>query len=97
MNAVCKSTRYGQGCGHAVDDHVGNQSPNQDCCCCNWQHNVPGHRENCIECLRREHGKPGMTAGEFEPFLPEHLRQPYWRQKIEQFFREQGLDPDADT
>lgn len=49
-----------------------------------------------IEEYRRRYGKPGMTAGEFEPFLPDHLKQPYWRQKIDEYFRAQGLDPDED-
>jgi hypothetical protein len=27
-----------------------------------------------------------MTAGEFAPHLPEELRQPYWRRKLDEFF-----------
>ena len=49
-----------------------------------------------IERLRAEHERPGMTAREFAELLPEHLRQPYWRTKTEQWCREQGLDPDAE-
>jgi hypothetical protein len=49
-----------------------------------------------IERLREELGKPGMTAGEFAPLLPEHLRGPYWRMKIEEWFEQQGLDPDEE-
>lgn len=45
-----------------------------------------------IERLRQELGEPGMTAGEFAPLLPEHLRRPYWRMKLDQWFHEQGLD-----
>jgi hypothetical protein len=47
-----------------------------------------------IDRLRTELGRPGMTAGEFAELLPEHLRQPYWRTKIEQLCQEQGIDPD---
>lgn len=50
-----------------------------------------------IERLREELVKPGMTAGEFAALLPEHLRQPYWRTKIDELFRgQQGMDPDAE-
>lgn len=49
-----------------------------------------------IESYRRRFGRPGMTAGEFVEFLPEHLRQPYWRQKITEYFRAEGLDPGDD-
>lgn len=55
------------------------------------------HFLDCIECHRACYGRPGMTAGEFAPYLPEHLRQPYWKQKIrELFIRERGVDPYAD-
>ena len=47
-----------------------------------------------IEAYRQRYGKPGMTASEFERYLPEHLKQPYWRMKIEEFFRSEGIDPD---
>jgi hypothetical protein len=50
-----------------------------------------------IERLRRELGRPGMTAGEFAELLPEHLRQPYWHTKIEQWLRDQGIDPDEEN
>lgn len=50
-----------------------------------------------IERLRVKHVRPGMTAGEFAELLPEHLRQPYWRTRIERWYREQGLDPDEET
>jgi hypothetical protein len=49
-----------------------------------------------IERLRSEHGRPGMTAGEFAELLPEHLRRPYWRMKLDEWFRAQGLDPDEE-
>ncbi len=52
MTAVCKSTRYGEGCGHPVDDHTGQG----DCCCCNWQQNDPTHVDNCDRC------RPILTA-----------------------------------
>lgn len=47
-----------------------------------------------IEQLRNKHARPGMTAGEFAELLPEHLRRPYWRMKIDEWFRTQGYDPD---
>lgn len=47
-----------------------------------------------IAALRRVHGKPGMTAGEFAEYLPGHLRPLYWRTKLDQYFREQGIDQD---
>lgn len=50
-----------------------------------------------IERLREELGKPLMTAGEFAELLPEHLRQTYWRTKIDEWFRgQQGMDPDQE-
>jgi hypothetical protein len=49
-----------------------------------------------IEVYRQRHGAPGMTAGEFEPFLPEHLKRPYWRTKIREFFEAEGIDVDTD-
>lgn len=52
------------------------------------------HFDSCIECHRREYGTPGMTAMEFAPHLPEHLRQPYWRQKIDEYVTREGLDVD---
>jgi hypothetical protein len=57
----------------------------------------PAHFADCIDCHRRRYGRPGMTAGEFEPYLPEHLKQPYWRTKIDEWCRAEGLDPDADA
>lgn len=86
MSVTCESTRYGRGCGHPVEDHTGPKSPNTECCCCNWWHNEPSHQDDCIECHRRRYATPGMTAGEFAECLPEHLRQEYWRQKLDEYF-----------
>lgn len=47
MTAICKSTRYGEGCGHPVDQHDG---PPAKCCCCSWRQNDPGHVEGCDRC-----------------------------------------------
>lgn len=46
MTVTCKSTRYGEGCGHPVGEHDGTGS----CCCCNWQHNDPSHVDGCGRC-----------------------------------------------
>jgi hypothetical protein len=89
--ALCRSTRYGRGCGHPTTEHNGTG----ECCCCNWKHNDLAHVWECIECHRRRFSTPGMTAGEFERFLPEHLKRPYWEQKITEWAAQQGLDPDA--
>lgn len=43
---TCKSTRYGEGCGHPTSWHVGSGA----CCCCNWQQNDPGHVQDCERC-----------------------------------------------
>ena len=37
-------------------------------------------------------GKPGMTAGELAPLLPEHLRSLYWRRKLDAYFDAQEAD-----
>lgn len=44
--AVCKSTRYGDGCGHPTPAHDGTGS----CCCCNGNHNDPEHAKTCLDC-----------------------------------------------
>lgn len=87
---ACRSTRYGQGCGHPTTEHDGIG----DCCCCNWKHNDPAHVRDCIECHRRRYSKPGMTAAEFEPFLPDHLKGAYWHQKITEYMEREGLSAD---
>lgn len=46
MTGTCKSTRYGEGCGHPTSWHVGSGV----CCCCNWQQNDSGHVEDCDRC-----------------------------------------------
>lgn len=33
---VCKQTRLGPGCGHNVEHHIGENSPNPECPCCTW-------------------------------------------------------------
>lgn len=47
-----------------------------------------------IEEYRQRFGKPGMTAAEFEPYLPDHLKTPYWRTKILEFFESEGISID---
>ena len=96
-SVLCRSTRYGLGCGHPVGDHVGFVTTNKDCCCCNGHHNLPGHQEQCIDCLRRKLVKPGMTAAEFARQLPEDLRPLYWRRKLAEWAETNGIDPDEDT
>jgi hypothetical protein len=49
-----------------------------------------------IDRLRRLHARPGMTAGEFVEYLPEHLTSVYWRSKIDECIRARGIDPDAE-
>lgn len=70
MSALCRSTRYGPGCGHPTSEHTGAG----DCCCCNWQHNDPIHGAICQRCrpiirayLLRQYGD--------EPIPPE-FREP---------------------
>jgi hypothetical protein len=46
---TCKSTRYGPGCGHPVEDHTGNGP----CCCCNRLHNDPRHVNDCASCQQK--------------------------------------------
>jgi hypothetical protein len=50
-----------------------------------------------IEELRRQLVRPGMTAGEFAELLPERLRGPYWRTKLAELCRMEGIDPDAEV
>lgn len=47
------------------------------------------HFNDCIECHRAKYATPGMTAGEFAPLLPEHLRHEYWITKLTQYFEAQ--------
>lgn len=46
LGPVCKSTRYGPGCGHPTNAHTGAG----DCCCCNGLHNDPTHVASCPRC-----------------------------------------------
>ncbi len=38
---ICRSTRFGEGCGHPVADHTQSSSPNEDCDCCTGRQNEP--------------------------------------------------------
>ena len=42
---------------------------------------------------RERLGRPGMTAGELAPLLPEHLRSLYWRRKVDEFFAAELGEP----
>lgn len=44
------------------------------------------HFNDCIECHRAKYATPGMTAGEFAPYLPPHLQQKYWQTKLTEYF-----------
>lgn len=59
----------------------------------------PAHFADCIDCHRVKYATPGMTAGEFAPYLPAHLQQEYWRTKLDEYFTAQdraaGADPDT--
>lgn len=44
--------------------------------------------EQAIAEVKRQHGRESMSNGEVAPHLPEHLRQPFWEQAIDRYFRE---------
>lgn len=33
-----------------MESHVGQGTPNPDCCCCNWKRNDPNHVRGCPRC-----------------------------------------------
>jgi hypothetical protein len=87
---VCKSTRYGVGCGHPTTDHTGKG----ECCCCNRKHNDPVHVDGCFRChvrrVKRDLGVPWdgfVSCGEVAPLLPEPLRAALWQDAINRYFR----------
>lgn len=50
---------------------------------------IPADIVEQIEDHRRRLATPGMTAGQFAELLPERLRQPYWRSRIDEYFATQ--------
>ncbi len=90
----CKSTRYGEGCGHPTVDHVGEgKTPNADCCCCTWRHNDPTHVETCLDCSithakyrLRHDGKPNPTTADVAPYIPQPLVGAFWMRYVGKYF-----------
>lgn len=92
---VCKSTRFGEGCGHPTADHVGEaKAPNSECCCCTRRHNDPSHVEGCLDCsivhgkwqVRTRSGKQTPLVSDVEPYIPEPLKQAFWQRYLGKYF-----------
>lgn len=90
--SVCKSTRYGPGCGHPTGDH--DQNPARECCCCTGRHNDPHHVQGCLDCAvlhAKRWAGPGATNGEVAKHIPPPLRGEFWRGAIERYVNANGL------
>ncbi len=59
LPVLCKSTRGSVGCGHPVDDHVG--QPDNPCDCCSRRNTVPVR--SALPMPRRPYNRPRRRTG----------------------------------
>lgn len=93
--AACLSNRWGAGCGHPTEDHIGEgMTTHGDCCCCTWRHNDPSHVDTCLDCSIM-HGKRQVRirgiaeiplVAHVEPFIPEGLKTAFWKRYLGKYF-----------